>query len=529
MADITFTAGPYAGHKLDLPETGIILGRSAESADLVIEDGQVSSRHCQLRLENSLWSIADLDSSNGTQVNGQAIQTVVLKDGDQISLGDTVFTFGGSGQTGPLEQAVSAMPGEALPPEAVTGQENATTLETMPAPVVEPIAAAPAEPVTAVPAEPEPKPAAPAKPADKPAMATEQDIALVQKMREYTELIKAEVGKVIVGQVEVLEQVLMCIIAGGHALLIGLPGMAKTLMVSTIARVLDMQFKRVQFTPDLMPTDIIGSDVLETNKQTGDKEFRFIKGPIFCNMLLADEINRTPPKTQAALLEAMQEKRVTAGNTTYTLDKPFFVLATQNPIEQEGTYPLPEAQLDRFMFNIWVDYPLQHEEEQVISATTTGGLVEPRTVLGREQVIQLQQVVRKIPVSDHVVKYVIKLIRATRPQYPETPEITKTYVSTGAGPRAGQNLVLAAKAMAVMEGRIHVSCNDIRRATIPVLRHRLQTNFAADSEGLTTMDIVRRLVDEIKEPGAEDYAPGTAPAAVAPAPAAAKDAKKKKK
>jgi MoxR-like ATPase len=254
-----------------------------------------------------------------------------------------------------------------------------------------------------------------------------------------------------------------------------------------------------------MPTDITGTDVLETNKDTGDKEFRFIKGPIFCNLLLADEINRTPPKTQASLLEAMQEKCVTAGNTTFEMDKPFFVLATQNPIEQEGTYPLPEAQLDRFMFNIWVDYPLQHEEEQIIGATTAGALTEPQRVLTKEEVIQLQGVVRKIPVSDHVIKYVIHLVRATRPAYDDAPEVTKTYVSTGAGPRAGQYLVLAAKARAVLEGRIHVSCGDIRQAAVPVLRHRILTNFAADSEGLTSMDIVEKLVKEIPEPGEADY------------------------
>ncbi|MFC1497800.1 AAA family ATPase [Verrucomicrobiota bacterium] len=326
-------------------------------------------------------------------------------------------------------------------------------------------------------------------------------------MKNKTDAIRHEISKVIVGQVDVIDKILTCVIARGHALLVGLPGMAKTLTIMTIAKVLNMKFKRVQFTPDLMPTDIIGSDVLESNQETGEKEFRFIKGPIFCNMLLADEINRTPPKTQAALLEAMQEKQVSAGNTTYTLDKPFFVLATQNPIEQEGTYPLPEAQLDRFMFNIWVDYPLKDEEEKVIGATTTGGLAEPNQILDKHDVLQIQDVVRKIPVSDHVVKYVIKLVRATRPQYEETPEFIKKYVATGAGPRAGQNLVLAAKAMAVLDGRIHVSCKDIRHAARPVLRHRLRTNFAADSEGMDTMDIVEKLIEEVKEPGEEDYSP----------------------
>ncbi|MDP6525276.1 MAG: MoxR family ATPase [Kiritimatiellia bacterium] len=328
---------------------------------------------------------------------------------------------------------------------------------------------------------------------------------MVQQMRSRTDKIRDEVGKVIVGQIQVLDEVLMCMIAGGHALLVGLPGMAKTLMIRTIAKVLDMEFKRIQFTPDLMPTDITGTDVLETNRATGEKEFRFIKGPIFCNLLLADEINRTPPKTQASLLEAMQEKRVTAGTETYILDEPFFVLATQNPIEQEGTYPLPEAQLDRFMFNIWVGYPEEHEEEEIVGSTTMGALVEPECVLKQKDVIQLQEVVQKIPVSAHVIKYAIKLVRATRPEYDDSPKYTKDYVSTGAGPRAGQYLVLGAKARAVLEGRIHVSCRDIRSAAIPVLRHRIITNFAADSEGLTTMDIVNHLLEEVDEPGEEAY------------------------
>ena len=336
-------------------------------------------------------------------------------------------------------------------------------------------------------------------------VASVDELALVEKMRIHTVHIRTEVGKVIVGQRDVLDQILMCILANGHALLIGLPGMAKTLTVRTIAQVLNLKFKRVQFTPDLMPGDIIGTDVLETNSATGEKEFRFIRGPIFCNLLLADEINRTPPKTQAALLEAMQEKMVTAGNTSYTLEEPFFVLATQNPIEQEGTYPLPEAQLDRFMFNIWVDYPLPHEEEEILRATTGGKRAEPQPVLSQDEVLQLQAVVRKIPVSDHVIKYVTRLVGATRPQSPDAPKVTKTYVSTGAGPRAGQYLILAAKAMAVLEGRIHVSCADIRRAAPPVLRHRILTNFAADSEGLTPLSIVQKLLEEIQEPGAEAY------------------------
>jgi MoxR-like ATPase len=243
------------------------------------------------------------------------------------------------------------------------------------------------------------------------------------------------------------------------------------------------------------------------NRGTGEKEFRFIRGPVFCNLLLGDEINRTPPKTQAALLEAMQERRVTVGTRTFDLDRPFFVLATQNPIEQEGTYPLPEAQLDRFMFSIWVDYPLEHEEEEIVGVTTAAGLAEPARILTKRDILQLQDVVRKIPVSRHVIKYAIRLVRATRPGYAESPAVTKSYVSVGAGPRAGQYLVLAAKAKAVLDGRIHVSCRDIRAAAVPVLRHRIITNFTADSEGLKSTDVIARLLAGVAEPGESDYPP----------------------
>ncbi len=471
MALIMFTGGPQTGQRQHLAEEGVLFGRSDE-ADLTIPDGEVSSRHARIQKKDGSWWVFDLQSSNGTLVNDETVQARRLNDGDVISLGATTkFTFRSIGE----DDSGSA-------PSA----ETATPL-------------AEAEP------KPEIKKKKPRRKAPPPPEASEADVELVRHMSDRTNAIRQEVGKVIVGQKEVVDQILMCMIAGGHGLLIGLPGMAKTLMVSTVAKVLDLSFKRIQFTPDLMPTDITGTEVLETNVSTGEKEFRFIRGPIFCNLLLADEINRTPPKTQAALLEAMQEKRVTAGNRTFKLDAPFFVLATQNPIEQEGTYPLPEAQLDRFMFNIWVDYPLEDEEETIVGTTTAGGLAEPNCILHKDQVLQLQQVVRKIPVSEHVIKYVIRLVRATRPGYEDSPEVTKTYVSTGAGPRAGQFLTLAAKAKAVLDGRIHVSCSDIREAAIPVLRHRLLTNFAADSEGKRPMDIVKELLDKIPEPGNETY------------------------
>jgi len=465
-----FTDGPQSGTTQHLPEAGMLIGRG-ESADLTVPDAEVSSRHARIEKKDGSWWVFDLQSSNGTLVNDRVIQAHRLNDSDVVSLGATtkfIFRSIGEDDTGSAPSAETAAP----------------LTETEP------------KPAKKESARPAPAP---------PPEASAADVELVRQMSERTAAIRHEVGKVIVGQKEVVDQILMCMIAGGHGLLIGLPGMAKTLMVSTVAKVLDLSFKRIQFTPDLMPTDITGTEVLETNVSTGEKEFRFIRGPIFCNLLLADEINRTPPKTQAALLEAMQEKRVTAGNRTFRLDAPFFVLATQNPIEQEGTYPLPEAQLDRFMFNIWVDYPLEDEEEQIVGTTTAGALAEPDCILHKEQVLQLQEVVRKIPVSDHVIKYVIRLVRATRPAYEDSPEVTRTYISTGAGPRAGQFLTLAAKARAVLDGRIHVSCDDIREAAIPVLRHRLLTNFAADSEGIRPMDIVKRLLDGIPEPGGETY------------------------
>jgi MoxR-like ATPase len=459
MAELICIEGPIKGERLDLTEgSAVVLGRGA-AADRVIADPVMSSAHAELSAVDGQWTIRDLDSSNGTVVNGNAVTTQALVDGDRIEMGDSVFSYG----DGAPQRAPRSAPAEAS-------------------------ANAPAK-----------------SPAKVPVEASAEDVARVLHMKEKASLIRREVSKTIVGQVEVIDQVLMCLIAGGHGLLIGLPGMAKTLLVSTMAKVLDMGFKRVQFTPDLMPSDITGTEILSTNRETGEKEFRFIKGPIFCNLLLADEINRTPPKTQAALLEAMQEKMVTTGNVTYELPPPFFVLATQNPIEQEGTYPLPEAQLDRFMFNIWVDYPLKDEEHEIVGATTSGGLQEPNCVLTQAEVIDLQRVVRQIPVSDHVISYAIELVRSTRPGNDEAPEVTRKYVSTGAGPRAGQYLVLAGKARAALDGRIHVSCSDIRGAAVPVLRHRILTNFSADSEGMTAMDIVNQLVKDVPEPDEHEY------------------------
>ena len=425
------------------------IGRSSDN-DVRFPNPEVSSRHLRLNRTERGWTITDLESANGTTVDGAPLT-------GSVPLG---------------AEAVIAL-GEAIWLRFVDD--------------------------SVVPRSPAPRPAAPR------AEASAADVALVHEMKARTEQIRREVAKVIVGQVEIVDQVLMVLIAGGHGLLVGLPGMAKTLLVATVANVLDMAFRRVQFTPDLMPTDITGTEILENDPESGEKRFRFIKGPIFTNLLLADEINRTPPKTQAALLEAMQEKSVTVGNETYKLDPPFFVLATQNPIEQEGTYPLPEAQQDRFMFNLWVDYPSETEEEQIVKITTVTAAEKPQKVVSRQELLQLQAVVRKIPVSDHIIKYAIRLVRATRPGDEKSPDFIQKYVSSGAGPRAGQFLILAAKARAVLEGRIHVSCADVARAALPVLRHRILTNFSADSEGITPSALVERLLKTIEQPGEADY------------------------
>ena len=308
---------------------------------------------------------------------------------------------------------------------------------------------------------------------------------------------REEIGKVIIGQQDVVDQLLISMFSRGHCLLVGVPGLAKTLLVRTIADILQLSFRRIQFTPDLMPSDITGTDVLQDDPETGRRSFQFMQGPLFTNMLLADEINRTPPKTQAALLEAMQERHVTVGTNTYRLPQPFFVLATQNPIEQEGTYPLPEAQLDRFMFNIVVQYPSAAEELLILKQTTGGVETDLTIALTGRQILALQEVVRKVPVAEHVFVYARDLVRATRPGEPYAPGFIAEYVSWGAGPRAGQYLILGAKARAILEGRFHVSTEDIQAVAAPTLRHRLVTTFHADSENVTTDDIIAMLIDKI--------------------------------
>jgi MoxR-like ATPase len=312
-----------------------------------------------------------------------------------------------------------------------------------------------------------------------------------------------QIRRIIIGQMEVIDQILAAILTRGHCLLVGVPGLAKTLMVSSISQILDITFKRIQFTPDLMPSDITGTTVLE--EQSGRREFRFVKGPIFANIILADEINRTPPKTQAALLQAMQERQVTAGQETFSLPDPFFVIATQNPIEQEGTYPLPEAQLDRFMFNIKVDYPTLDEEKRILATTTKDESPELGKVLSGKAIINLQKLIRSVPVGEYVIEYVARLVRATRPGDPTAPDFVRKMIDYGAGPRAGQFLIMGAKAMAAMDGRFSVAIDDIKKVAVPVLRHRLSTNFQAQAEGKTPEDIIQHLLAVIGEPEVAKY------------------------
>jgi MoxR-like ATPase len=322
----------------------------------------------------------------------------------------------------------------------------------------------------------------------------------VRDLAAAYEQMTEQIGKVIVGQKDVVEQLLMALFSRGHCLLVGVPGLAKTLLVSTVSKILHLSFKRIQFTPDLMPSDITGTDILQDDPETGRRKFVFLPGPIFANMVLADEINRTPPKTQAALLEAMQEHHVTAGGHTYRLPEPFFVLATQNPIEQEGTYPLPEAQLDRFMFNIVVSYPDRGEELEIMKRTTSTAKVDLGALLSGEQILRLQEVVRQVVVADHVFAYAADLVRATRPREPGVPKFVPELIAWGAGPRASQYLILGGKARAILHGRLHVTTDDVRHVAYPVLRHRLVTTFNADAEGVTTDDIIGRLIKAVPLP-----------------------------
>ena len=330
-------------------------------------------------------------------------------------------------------------------------------------------------------------------------MQSEDDIQAVHRLKEAYQQITTELSKVVIGQKQVIEELLVAMFARGHCLLVGVPGLAKTLMIRTVADALALKFSRIQFTPDLMPSDITGTEVIQEDRSTGERVFRFVPGPIFGNVILADEINRTPPKTQAALLEAMQEHQVTSGGQRHALPEPFFVLATQNPIEQEGTYPLPEAQLDRFMFHVWVDYPSAEEELEIVKRTTADIEVKITATLHAEQIAELTHIVRKVPVADHVARYAMQLARLTRRQEPDAPEFVKEYVQWGAGPRASQYMVLGAKARAVLLGRFFVTHDDVRAIAPPVLRHRLKMNFNADAAGVTADEVIRRLLAHVPQ------------------------------
>lgn len=319
--------------------------------------------------------------------------------------------------------------------------------------------------------------------------------ALIQLAEAYKK-IDQEIKKVIIGQQEIIDQLLISLFSRGHCLIVGVPGLAKTLLISTLAQVLDLKFSRIQFTPDLMPSDITGTEIIEEDMGSGKKAFRFIKGPVFANIVLADEINRTPPKTQSALLEAMQEHKVTAAGDTHILQEPFFVLATQNPIEQEGTYPLPEAQLDRFMFNLWINYPSYQDEQNIVKSTTSDYLPHLEKVMHADEIMEFQNAIRKIPVADNVIEYAVKLVSLTRPDYPDSPEYIKNWINWGAGPRASQYLIMGAKTRATLQGRFTPDIEDVKFCAVPVLRHRIVTSFNAEAEGVNPLQIVEKLMKE---------------------------------
>jgi MoxR-like ATPase len=429
--------GASEGQEFALALPRIGVGAGADCGIRLTDDG-VLGNHALLERRNDAWLLRALDTSRPIEADGRLLTELRLQHGVTFRIGAAELRF-------------------------VTSR---ATIEGLPSAGEAPL---------------------------------EQDAAIA-RLRDGSARILQEAGRVIVGQNEVLTQILVALFARGHCLLIGVPGLAKTLMVRVLAGTLDLDTRRIQFTPDLMPADITGTDILEEDATTRNRRFRFSRGPLFTNMLLADEINRTPPKTQAALLEAMQERRVTAAGLTYDLPDPFMVLATQNPIEQEGTYPLPEAQLDRFMFCVHVGYPDAADERRIITETTRDITWQLERVLDAAAILQLQHIVRQVPISDHVATYATALVRATRPGGDKSPDFVSRWVRWGAGPRAGQYLLLAAKAHVLLEGRFNVSCADIRKYALPVLRHRIFCNFAAASEGVSTDQIVTKLLEAVPEP-----------------------------
>ena len=441
-----------------LPEQGVKIGRDPGQCQLALQDPDVSSLHAFMCCKNGAWMLQDLGSTNGTYVNGNKITTVGLKSGDRIKFGVSVSA---KIEIEEPKKDVVAPPKPATPPP----QRLKTEIKVDNTP---------------------------------PPEMSADDVELIKLLNDKFKLAKENLSQVVIGQMDVIELVLTAIFARGHVLLMGVPGLAKTLLIATLSQVLDLKFKRVQFTPDLMPSDITGTDVLEEDKESGGRKFRFVEGPVFTNMLLADEINRTPPKTQAALLEAMQEHHITVGTKTYNLPEPFFVMATQNPIEQEGTYPLPEAQMDRFLFNIIVKYPSAADEETIIRNVTSNRKVKLEKVLDGETVQKLQDVVKRVPVAPHVIQYAATLARMSRPKEPDVPDFVKELVGWGAGPRAGISLITAAKAWAILHGRHHCTMKDVEAIAMPVLRHRVITTFAAEAAGVTSDDLVNMLLKELK-------------------------------
>jgi MoxR-like ATPase len=472
-------AGKAAGMRILLAAPPLTIGRSDDNRVVLSPEIAASRHHAELTEDDGIWSVRDLGSMNGTYVNGERIEWPrVLHPGDKIKIASDVMVFEEDSPSKTAEVSPQQDNQEAAARKAGTATVNLESAGILPNST-----------------------------SDSRAVAVET-AAQLRILVPQLEAVVAEIGKAIVGQKEILHSLMLALMSRGHVLMIGLPGLAKTLMIRTLAEVLDLRFRRIQFTPDLMPTDITGTDVLEVDEATGRKNYRFIRGPVFTNILLADEINRTPPKTQAALLEAMQEYHVTASGETYPLAPPFFVLATQNPLEQEGTYPLPEAQLDRFMFSLRVDYPSEAEEEEIAESTTSDRSVELKKRMSGDEILLLQKLVRRLPVSRHVVKYATRLARATRPADPRAPAAVQKWIHCGAGPRATQYLLLAAKAGAVMRGSLVVNCNDVRLAALPVLRHRMFTNFAADSAGIDVDEIIAKVLKEVQEPGEKDYQEG---------------------
>ncbi len=462
MPTIQFLEGSLEGQTFEVDELGATFGSSGR-CELQIKDRGVASKHATLTHDDGSWIIRDLKSKTGTVVNNRETTEAYLGNGDTVALGKALFRFH-LGSVGAMMSPPGAAASHSAPQTSFTYDPRMDE-----------------EPVDSD--------------------LTGVDKQTIDELKQAYERLRAELSQVIVGQADVIEEVLISIFCRSHALLVGVPGLAKTLLVSTVSEVLDMSFKRIQFTPDLMPSDITGTEILEEDHTTGKRVFKFVHGPIFSNLLLADEINRTPPKTQAALLEAMQERQVTVGDKTYELPDPFFVLATQNPIEQEGTYPLPEAQLDRFMFNIRVGYPSAEEEQAIIKRISGTYSAKPTRQLNAKEVKRLQDVVRRVPAADHVIAYASALARATRPKEAEAPDFIREMMSWGAGPRAGIYLVLAAKARAILYGRYHVTTADINHVAFPVLRHRIITTFNAEAAGVTSDDVIRMLIEHLSPKG----------------------------